>query len=233
MCLQAPERAGAGTELLGVDFQTPKHADIKIGQGWWIGRIERQVLTVSESAARQKHGQVAFGMAAGISQVAAEKHRRPVEQVAALFARLFQLGQEGTECPHFLHLYRSKLSDLPGVLPVVGQVVVAVRHSVDGRHPLAAADHYHRDQAAGIRLEDEVDQVEPGPCPREQIGVGRVRRARDAHLRLGFLRPFLRDGQALLQLPDAREILVQLLPVRPAQAGLYAPRRLADVDLRR
>jgi len=64
-----------------------------------------------------------------------------------------------------------ELLQLPGVLAVVGQVVVAVRHPGDRRHTLASADHHHRDQPAGVRLEDEMDQVEPGPQPGEEIDV--------------------------------------------------------------
>ena len=62
---------------------------------------------------------------AGVAQVAAEEHHRPVEQAVALLLRLLQLGQEVAQGLHLFQFERLELGDLARVLAVVRQVVMA------------------------------------------------------------------------------------------------------------
>ena len=64
----------------------------RLHSGGCVLRVEGQVLAVLEAAAGEQHRQVLHAVGAGVAQVAAEEHRRPVEQVVAFFLRVLQLA---------------------------------------------------------------------------------------------------------------------------------------------
>src|ERR1051326_4962239 len=101
--LQPRERPRAGRELVDREAETLEHRDVEIAQGRRVLRIEGQVLAVLESAADYEDRQILDRVAAPVSEIAAEKKRRPVEQAHALFLRVPELRQEIPEHLHRLH----------------------------------------------------------------------------------------------------------------------------------
>src|SRR5262245_20966771 len=120
---QAPERPRAGAELVDFNSQALQHRHVEIAKRRGFLRIEAQVLPVPEAAARQEDRQVFDGVAAAVTQVAAQEDHRPVEQAGALFLRRLQLGEQVADELHRLDLDDLQLRQLPRVLAVVRQVV--------------------------------------------------------------------------------------------------------------
>ena len=81
--IEAVKRAGGAAELIGLDAEVLKHADIEIAKRWWVIRIEGEMLAVFETTTGEKGGQVLGGVAAAITEVAAEEDGGAVEQAAA------------------------------------------------------------------------------------------------------------------------------------------------------
>ena len=86
-----------------------------------------------KAAAGQQHGQILRGMTAAVAKVAAEKHGRAIQQIAVSFLGLLQAGQQISDGLHRLQFNDFQLSQFPGILAVMGQIVVAECDSVDGR----------------------------------------------------------------------------------------------------
>src|SRR3954451_9052230 len=107
--LQAVERTAAGVELVDFDPQPLEHTDVEVAQRRRVLRIERQVLAVLEATPRDEDGQVPVGVAAGVSQVAPQIDRRPVEQSFAPFLRLLQLGHQLAQDLHAFDLDQLQL----------------------------------------------------------------------------------------------------------------------------
>ena len=117
---------------------------------------------------------------------------------------------------------RADLGDLRRVVAVVGQLVVALG---DADHPVLllaplAGEHAGGD-AGHVGLERQHHQVAHQAEVLRQVGRDRLRLDR-ACGRLDR-RQLVGAGDPQLQLADAGEILVQLLPVGAAQAAVQAP----------
>src|SRR5258708_5099223 len=113
------------------------------------------MLAMPETAAGEQHRQVLARMAAGVSQVAAEKNHRPVKQTALILFRLLQSGQEIAQDLQLFQLDDPELLELVGILAVVREVVMPVRYALDRRHE-ARAEQHDRDQPRRIGLEGQM-----------------------------------------------------------------------------
>src|SRR6516162_10250817 len=86
--IQAHEGPGAGTELVRLDAQPLEHGHIEVAQRRRVIGIKRQVLAMLEASTGKENRQVLGGMAASITEIAAEEHRRPVKQADAFLLRI-------------------------------------------------------------------------------------------------------------------------------------------------
>ena len=164
-------------------------------------------------------------MAGGVAHGAAEHRDSAIEQGCRLLFCLLQLSQEVADGFHLLCLNEAELGQLLRVLAVVGEAVVFDRYAGDRLHAVGAGD-VERDEAGGVGLEGEMDQVEHEPEPAHVVvGVGYVRRLFIVNLWLGGFGPFLIAYQTLLHLTDGGEVLVEPVAVGRADAILQSPGR--------
>ncbi len=91
--IETAERAVGAAEAIGFDAEVLEHADVEIAERRRAVGIEGEVLSVTESAAGKKGGQVLGGVAAAIAKVAAEEDGGAVEQAAVGVFGLAELSQ--------------------------------------------------------------------------------------------------------------------------------------------
>lgn len=116
---QSGKCSGAGCKLVGSDTQTMQHRQVQIRQRWRVVGLKRKVLTMSETAAGQKHRQVFRRVCARVAKVAAEKNHGSVQQTRALLFRIFELQQQLMHDLHFLDLHCPQLGNFLGILAVM------------------------------------------------------------------------------------------------------------------
>ena len=88
-----------------------------------LGRVERQVLTVLETAASDDDWQVLVVVAAGVAKVTAEQDDGLVQQRACSFRSALQPCQQFAKELHLLQFDHSQFSQLGGILTVMGKIV--------------------------------------------------------------------------------------------------------------
>lgn len=120
--IQTGQSSRAGSEFFRFNPQALQHRNIQVRSRRWVLQIECQVLAMSESSAGKQPRQILRGMRAGISQVAAEEHHRPVEQAFPLFFCALQVLQE---------LRRDQLWPVPQTSPSA-----PARRSIEKRQPI-------------------------------------------------------------------------------------------------
>src|SRR5262249_58651765 len=96
--------------------------------------------------ARYQDRQVVVGMEVAVGQRAAVGDHAVVEQGAVAFANRFQLFHEIRELPDVVGVDRTDAGDLVGVVPVVGQFVMAAG---DADHAVLQAAAFTGEHAGG------------------------------------------------------------------------------------
>ena len=186
-------------------------------------------LDLAGRAAREHQGKVVMGVRIAVANAAAVKNHGMIEKSAIAVGRRIQLLQKVGKALHVKFVDLHGLGDLLGIVLMMRDGVMSVRHPDRAVTPVAAfAGHHEADYPRHVRLEGDHHQV------AHQLRVF-FELIRDA---VGALEQRHLDGGALLfrllnpplDIADAVEVFVQLALVARTQSGLEA-RHIAAYEI--
>ena len=138
--------------LRALDAQAMEHGDKQVGQRVIAFLIEREMLSVTEAAAREQYRQVRRDVGVGVTHVAAVKNHGAIEKIFAAFRPALQIAEELREQLHVTAVNLLELAELRWVLSVMREVVITLRDALHRRHG-SGQGLAQGDEACGIALQ--------------------------------------------------------------------------------
>jgi hypothetical protein len=139
-----------------------EHADVKIAEWRRTVGIKGEMLTMAETTAGEQDGQVLGGVAAAITEVAAEEDGGAVEQGSACIFGLTEFCQQATQGLERFGFDDLELRQFAGIFAMMREVVVAEGDAFDGWGEGVSGQH-DGDEPGGVGLQREMAEIKEKP----------------------------------------------------------------------